>query len=43
MLVLKRLITFIATDLPVMIAGVALAASGQPTPWQMACKTVPLR
>jgi cytochrome c oxidase subunit II len=35
MLVLKRLITFIATGLPVMIAGVALAASGQPTPWQL--------
>ena len=35
MLVLKRLITFIATGLPVMIAGVALAASGQPEPWQM--------
>jgi cytochrome c oxidase subunit II len=44
MLVLKRLITFIATTLPVMtiattlpvmIGGVALAASGQPEPWQM--------
>jgi cytochrome c oxidase subunit II len=35
MLVLKRLITFVATTLPVMIGGVALAASGQPEPWQM--------
>jgi hypothetical protein len=35
MLVLKRLITFIATTLPVMIGGVALAASGQPEPWQL--------
>lgn len=35
MLVLKRLITFIATSVPVFAAGVALAASGQPEPWQL--------
>jgi cytochrome c oxidase subunit II len=35
MLVLKRLITFVTTTLPVVIGGVALAASGQPEPWQM--------
>src|SRR5262245_47756702 len=36
MQVLKRLITFIATSLPVLItAGVALAAWGQPEPWQL--------
>src|SRR5262249_16064312 len=36
MLVLKRLTTFIATSLPVMIPGVALAQLGQPEPWQLA-------
>src|SRR5262245_39130206 len=35
MLVLKRLTTFIATSLPVMIPGVALAQLGQPEPWQL--------
>ena len=35
MLVLKRLITLIATSVPVITAGVALAASGQPEPWQL--------
>jgi cytochrome c oxidase subunit 2 len=33
--VLKRSITFIATSLLVITAGVALAASGQPEPWQL--------
>jgi hypothetical protein len=42
MLVLKRLITFIATGLPVMIAGVALAASGEPG-GRWVCKRVPPR
>jgi len=35
MLVLKRLITFISTSVPLMAAGAALAASGQPEPWQL--------
>ena len=35
MLVLKRLITFIGTSVPLMTAEVALAASGQPEPWQL--------
>ncbi|HYV69053.1 MAG TPA: cytochrome c oxidase subunit II transmembrane domain-containing protein, partial [Pseudolabrys sp.] len=35
MLVLKRLITFIGTSVPLMTAEVALAASGQPMPWQL--------
>ena len=35
MLVLKRLITFIGTSVPLMTAGAALAASGQPEPWQL--------
>jgi len=34
MLVLKRLITFIGS-VPLMTAGAALAASGQPEPWQL--------
>ena len=35
MLVLKRLITFIATSVTLVTAGMALAASGQPEPWQL--------
>ena len=35
MLVLKRLITFIATSVTLATAGMALAASGQPEPWQL--------
>ena len=35
MLVLKRLITFIGASVPLMTAEVALAASGQPEPWQL--------
>src|SRR6476620_10571603 len=35
MLVLKRLITFIGTSVPLVTAGAALAASGQPEPWQL--------
>src|SRR5499426_3668056 len=35
MLVLKLLITFIGTSVPLMTAEVALAASGQPEPWQL--------
>src|SRR5215831_11564650 len=35
MLVLKRLITFIGTSVPLMTAEVSLAASGQPEPWQL--------
>jgi len=35
MLVLKRLIAFITMSLPVFAAGAALAASGQPEPWQL--------
>src|SRR5215471_15641097 len=36
MLVLKRLIAFIATSVPALAAGVAVAAtSGQPQPWQL--------
>ena len=35
MLVLKRLITFIATSVLVIVSRVALAASGQPEPWQL--------
>src|SRR6476659_7817215 len=35
MLVLKRLITFIGTSVPLMTAGAVLAASGQPEPWQL--------
>jgi cytochrome c oxidase subunit 2 len=35
MLVLKRLITFIGTSVPLMTAEVTLAASGQPKPWQL--------
>jgi cytochrome c oxidase subunit 2 len=34
-LVLKRLITFIATSVLVIVSRVALAASGQPEPWQL--------
>jgi hypothetical protein len=43
MLVLKRLITLIATSVPVITAGVALAASGQPEPWQLGLQRAPLR
>jgi cytochrome c oxidase subunit II len=35
MLVLKRLIAFIATSVPVFALGTALAATGQPEPWQL--------
>ncbi|HET9716811.1 MAG TPA: cytochrome c oxidase subunit II [Pseudolabrys sp.] len=35
MLVLKRLIAFIITGVTVFAAGVALAATGQPEPWQL--------
>src|SRR6516164_10965882 len=35
MLVLKRLITFIGTSVPLVTAKVALAAAGQPQPWQL--------
>ena len=35
MLVLKRLITFIATSVTLATAGMALAAPGQPEPWQL--------
>jgi protoheme IX farnesyltransferase len=38
MLVLKRLRTFIATSVTLATAGMALAASGQPEPWQLACR-----
>jgi cytochrome c oxidase subunit II len=34
MLVLKRLIAFLVTSVTLLIAGAALAASGQPEPWQ---------
>src|SRR5512144_2122883 len=35
MLVLKRLIAFITTSVPVFVPGAALAATGQPEPWQL--------
>jgi cytochrome c oxidase subunit 2 len=35
MLVLKRLIIFIATSVTVLATGAALAATGQPEPWQL--------
>jgi len=35
MLVLKRLIAFITTSVPVFATGGALAATGQPEPWQL--------
>lgn len=35
MLVLKRLIAFVVTSLTVLTAGAALAATGQPEPWQL--------
>src|SRR6476646_5653644 len=35
MLVLKRLIAFTATSVPVFALGTALAATGQPEPWQL--------
>jgi cytochrome c oxidase subunit II len=35
MLVLKRLIAFVVTSVTVLAAGVALAASGHPDPWQL--------
>jgi heme/copper-type cytochrome/quinol oxidase subunit 2 len=35
MLVLKRLIAFITTSVPVFVTAAALAATGQPEPWQL--------
>ncbi len=35
MLVLKRLIAFIVTSVAVIVSGAALAATGQPEPWQL--------
>ena len=35
MLVLKRLIAFITTSVPVFVTRAALAATGQPEPWQL--------
>ena len=35
MLVVKRLIAFVVTSVTVFVSGAALAASGQPEPWQL--------
>ncbi len=39
MLVLKRLIAFVVTSVAVLTGGAALAASGQPEPWQLGLQT----
>ena len=39
MLVLKRLIAFVVTSVTVFASGAALAATGQPEPWQLGLQT----